>query len=145
MSQELDCPEIHQAVDLICNARYMIAFTGAGISTESGIPDFRSHDSGLWQGTDPMEVASIHGFKRNPQAFYDWVRPLSCMTAQAQPNQAHYALAEMETRGILKSVITQNIDMLHTRAGTRNIYELHGHLRQATCINCFAVLDGETV
>lgn len=145
MSQDLDFTVINQAAELLQNARYAVAFTGAGISTESGIPDFRSPTSGLWQDTDPMLVASIHGFKRNPQAFYDWVRPLSSLTAKAQPNAAHYALSELEAIGKLQAVITQNIDMLHTRAGTKKIFELHGHMRLATCINCFAVLDGEQV
>jgi NAD-dependent deacetylase len=145
MSQELDLKVINHAAELLQNARYSVAFTGAGISTESGIPDFRSPDSGLWQGSDPMQVASIYGFKRNPQAFYDWVRPLSSTTAKALPNAAHYALAQLENLGKLQAVITQNIDMLHTRAGTKKIFELHGHMRQATCISCFAVMDGEPV
>jgi NAD-dependent deacetylase len=92
-----------------------------------------------------MIVASIYGFRRNPQAFYDWVRPLSQKTTNAQPNAAHHALVDLERRGKLQAVITQNIDMLHTRAGTKQIFELHGHMREATCIHCFAVFDGEPI
>lgn len=136
-----DSQKIDQVVNLFRNSRYPIAFTGAGISTDSGIPDFRSGNSGLWQNIDPMVVASIYGFRRNPQAFYDWVRPLTKTTIEAEPNAAHYALAHLEQRQCLQAVITQNIDMLHTRAGTQQIYELHGHMREATCISCFAIYD----
>jgi NAD-dependent deacetylase len=137
--------QIQQAAMLIQASNNVTAFTGAGISTDSGIPDFRSESSGLWKNVDPMTVASIYGFKRNPKAFYDWVRPLSDVALHAQPNPAHYALVDLEKMGYLQSIITQNIDMLHTRAGNQTIYELHGHLRQATCIHCFTVYDGEIV
>lgn len=130
---------IQQIADYLKKAQYAVAFTGAGISTPSGIPDFRSDDSGLWEQVDPMQVASIFGFRQNPKAFYAWVRPLAQKTLQAQPNVAHLALAQLEQRGILKSVITQNIDMLHTRAGSQVVRELHGHMREMTCIRCFAV------
>jgi NAD-dependent deacetylase len=136
---------IQAAALLLTQAQYVVAFSGAGISTDSGIPDFRSHHSGLWQNSDPMRVASIYGFKRDPQAFYDWVRPLAQVTLDALPNDAHYALAALEQQGRLHSIITQNIDMLHTRAGNRYIHELHGHLRLGTCIHCFAVYDGITL
>jgi NAD-dependent deacetylase len=145
MLKEQDLQRIDEAVKLFRQSNYAVAFTGAGISTDSGIPDFRSENSGLWEGIDPMVVASIYGFRRNPQAFYDWVRPLTIVTANAEPNAAHYALATLESKGILKSIITQNIDMLHTRAGTQCIYELHGHMREATCISCFEILDGAPI
>ena len=137
--------KIQAAAALIKQSSYVIAFSGAGISTESGIPDFRSEKSGLWSQVDPMEVASIYGFKRNPQAFYDWVRPLAETTLTAQPNAAHYAVARLEELGYLKSVITQNIDMLHSRAGNTVVYELHGHMREGTCIGCYKKYDGEFV
>ncbi|MBC8097866.1 MAG: RNA polymerase subunit sigma, partial [Armatimonadetes bacterium] len=132
MSTDLTSILIHNAVALLRTSQRTVAFTGAGISTDSGIPDFRSPDSGVWHGQDPMVVASIYGFKRNPQAFYDWVRPLTITTANAQPNPAHDALVALEQCGKLHSVITQNIDMLHTRAGSQTVYELHGHMRRAT-------------
>ncbi len=136
---------IAQAARLIHESHNTVAFTGAGISTDSGIPDFRSPDAGLWQGLDPMAVASIYGFKRNPQAFYDWVRPLSKLTLQAEPNASHHALAKLEAAGKLQAVITQNIDTLHTRAGSNRVFELHGHMREATCIRCYTVLDGKAL
>lgn len=131
--------------ELIAGSRHIVAFTGAGISTPSGIPDFRSPESGMWEQADPFTVASIFGFRHNPQEFYDWVRPLVKVTLEAKPNPAHLALSALEQRGKLASIITQNIDMLHTRAGNGCIYELHGHLREATCINCFTVYDAEPI
>lgn len=125
------------AVELIRRSRYLVALTGAGISTPSGIPDFRSEGSGLWTIYDPMEVASIWAFARRPEAFFDWVRPLARMIRDARPNPAHYALARLEAAGILKALITQNIDELHQKAGSRNVIEVHGHLREATCIRCY--------
>jgi NAD-dependent deacetylase len=136
---------IQRAADLIKSAKYGVVFTGAGISTPSGIPDFRSAHSGMWEQVDPMAVASLQGFRQNPQRFYNWVRPLAQLTMTALPNPAHNVLAELEKRGLLRVVITQNIDMLHTRAGNKTIYELHGHLREATCINCFVTYDGEPI
>lgn len=133
--------QIQQAARLIDRARRMVAMTGAGISTPSGIPDFRSPASGLWDHTDPLEVASIFAFRHNPQRFYNWVRPLSLLLLEARPNPAHYALAELEREGKLKAVITQNIDDLHHKAGSQTVYELHGHLREVTCTKCYAVQD----
>lgn len=131
------------ARDLLESACYIVALTGAGISTPSGIPDFRSPTSGFWTNDDPMIVASIQGFRRNPQAFYDWVRPLMTVTANAKPNSAHLALANMEVAGRLKAVITQNIDGLHTAAGSQCVIELHGHGRTMTCQRCARQMDSE--
>ncbi len=134
---------IDAAIQLLRRARYVTALTGAGLSTRSGIPDFRSPDSGLWGRYDPAEVASIYGFKHDPQRFYQWIRPLARTILAAQPNAAHLALARLEALGTLKSIVTQNIDMLHTRAGSKTVYEVHGHLREVTCIHCFAVYPAE--
>jgi NAD-dependent deacetylase len=136
---------IKQAKEIIKNATSIVGLTGAGISTASGIPDFRSPESGMWGRVDPFTVASIQGFHENPQNFYDWVMPLAEQTRKAQPNAAHIALAQMEAAGPLKAVITQNIDMLHTKAGSQTVYEVHGHMRSARCIVCQAEVDGETV
>jgi NAD-dependent protein deacetylase/lipoamidase len=127
------------------HAQHIVAFTGAGISTPSGIPDFRSSESGMWTNVDQMKVASIYGFRHNPQAFYDWVRPLTQLTLDARPNPAHLALLNLEQLDKLDAIITQNIDMLHTRAGNKTVYELHGHMREATCINCFHIYDGMVI
>jgi NAD-dependent deacetylase len=130
--------EIGRAAELIQGAKHLIAFTGAGHSTASGIPDFRSPGSGLWENANPMLVASIWAFRLNPQTFYDWIRPMAQMLLNALPNPAHQALAELEEMGILQTIITQNIDNLHQRAGSRRVLELHGHMREATCIRCYA-------
>ena len=128
--------EINRAAELLAQSRNAVALTGAGVSTPSGIPDFRSADSGLWEKHDPMVVATLSAFRRKPENFYDWIRPLIDVTDQAQPNPAHTALAELEQIGPLKGIITQNIDGLHSAAGSRNVYEVHGHVREVECIGC---------
>jgi NAD-dependent deacetylase len=135
---------IRAVADLLRSARYVVALTGAGISTPSGIPDFRSPDCGLWANANAAEVASLFGFRTHPQAFYDWIRPLARTILNAKPNAAHVALSRLEQHGCLKAVITQNIDMLHTRAGSRRVIEVHGNLREMTCIGCFQVYDSTT-
>lgn len=130
--------EIDRAAELIQGAKHLIAFTGAGHSTASGIPDFRSPGSGLWESASPMLVASIWAFRLNPQTFYDWIRPMAETLLNAPPNPAHHALAELEEMGFLQAIVTQNIDNLHQRAGSRRVFELHGHMREATCIRCYA-------
>jgi len=137
--------QIRQAADLITQAKNIVAMTGAGISTPSGIPDFRSPYSGLWDQADPLDVASIFAFRHSPQHFYDWVHPLSSLLLEAKPNPAHYALAALEQEGRLKAVITQNIDDLHGKAGSKTVYELHGHLREVTCTQCYEALDSAEV
>lgn len=134
---------LQRAAELLRSARYAVALTGAGISTRSGIPDFRSQATGLWDRVDPMEVASIHGFRRRPKAFFEWVRPLAKAMVQAEPNAAHKALATLEARQVIKALVTQNIDMLHTRAGSRCIYEVHGHCRESTCVECFRLYPSD--
>lgn len=134
---------IIKAAGLLKEATHTIVLTGAGISTPSGIPDFRTPGSGAWEYIDPTEVASIYAFKRYPQNFYDWLRPLLNTVLRAQPNAAHLALARLEQRGHIRCIITQNIDLLHTKAGSQTIYEVHGHLRDMTCISCFAIYPTE--
>ncbi len=136
----MDRELIAQAAEIIRKARAGIAFTGAGVSTPSGIPDFRSPESGIWNNVDPMEVASAPGFTRNPQAFYNWIHPLASLARSAVPNPAHHTLASWERQGFLNGIITQNIDGLHTAAGSRTVYELHGHLRDAVCQKCGRVV-----
>ncbi len=119
------------------SARLPVALTGAGISTPSGIPDFRSPGSGLWERVDPMDVATLTAFRHHPERVFHWVRPLAALILAAEPNPAHAALARLEAAGRLHAVVTQNIDDLHRRAGTKHIYEVHGHLREATCTDCF--------
>lgn len=132
---------VQQAAALLREARCAVALSGAGISVPSGIPDFRSPGSGLWEQADPFAVASLASFRRHPEAFYNWIRPLARTILQAQPNAAHVTLAELEAMQRLEAVITQNIDGLHQRAGSRRVYELHGHIRQATCLHCHKVVS----
>ncbi len=134
---------IDKAIRLLNRSRYAVALTGAGISTPSGIPDFRSSRYGLWEQVDPMEVATIMAFKQFPERFYNWIRPLLRQILDAHPNPAHIALAHLEQYGPLRAVITQNIDMLHAKAGSRNICELHGHLRLMSCLQCMAQFEAE--
>ena len=131
--------QIQRAARLVVQARTIVAMTGAGISTPSGIPDFRSADSGLWDNVDPLSVASIHAFRQNPEGFYKWIHPLARLLAEAEPNPAHYALANLEAQAKLTAVITQNIDNLHRHAGSQTVYELHGHVREVTCTRCYRV------
>ncbi len=129
--------KIRQAAELFRKSRYAVAFTGAGHSTPSGIPDFRSPDSGLWEKHNPMLVASIWAFRLDPRTFYRWIGPMVDTLVAAEPNAAHVALAELEKLGHLRTVITQNIDGLHQRAGSGRVLELHGHMREATCVRCY--------
>lgn len=131
---------INRAAALIANSSYIVALTGAGISTPSGIPDFRSSGSGLWEKVNPLVVASAASFRLQPQAFYAWARPLAKKLLEAEPNPAHQALAELEEMGLLKAVITQNIDDLHQKAGSKRVLELHGNMRRATCLKCRKVV-----
>lgn len=127
---------IKRARAAIHTASRIVALTGAGISTPSGIPDFRSPMSGMWNTEDPTVVASLRSFKRDPQPFYRWIAPHIATILEAEPNPAHRALAELEQRGKLQAIVTQNIDGLHQKAGSQTVYELHGHLRTATCLQC---------
>lgn len=124
------------AAKIINNSRHLVIFTGAGISTPSGIPDFRSHKTGLWQKDDPMEVASATAFHYHPEKFYNWLRPLLQASFNAQPNPAHLALSKMENMGIARAIITQNIDGLHQKAGATNVIELHGSMFSYSCPKC---------
>jgi len=128
---------IAAAAVVLARARRIAALTGAGVSTESGLPDFRS-PGGLWAGVEPMEVASLTAFRRRPQAFYDFYRRRLLSLADAKPNPAHHALVDLERFG-LTAVITQNVDGLHQAAGSRRVIELHGNLREAVCVACGAV------
>lgn len=127
-----------RAAQLLSASSRAVALTGAGISTPSGIADFRTPGTGMWSQVDPMEVASIDGFRRDPSRFYRWFSGAALDIARAQPNPAHHALAELEHRGVLRAVVTQNIDRLHQRAGSQHVIELHGALGTATCLRCGA-------
>jgi NAD-dependent deacetylase len=126
---------LDRAAALLSEARSIVALTGAGVSRPSGIPDFRS-SQGTWRHHSPAEVASLSSFRASPRRFSEWFLPLLDRVETALPNPAHHALAELEHCGHLNAIITQNIDGLHRRAGSREVFELHGHLRTATCLEC---------
>lgn len=125
-------------LDLVLSSSNVVAFTGAGISTDSGIPDYRSPGTGIWEKID-QSVVSIDGFVREPFRYYDYSLELYAARKAAKPNIAHYLLAELENRGALKGIITQNVDGLHQEAGSGHVHELHGSLRQAVCLDCSAL------
>lgn len=132
----LDEEKIKKAGELIKNSKHAVCLTGAGVSTDSGIPDFRTPGKGLWSKVDPMEVTSIQAFQENPARFYQFYRPRIEELQHVSPNQAHSSLAHLEESGYLKFLITQNIDGLHQKAGSRHVLEIHGNLNQAICFRC---------
>lgn len=123
---------------LIRHSGSTVALTGAGVSVPSGIPDFRTPGKGLWEKVDPMSVATIDAFHRDTKGFWDFYRPRFHMLTDKLPNPAHEALAELERRGLLDAVITQNIDRLHHKAGSERVIEVHGSIATASCTSCDA-------
>jgi NAD-dependent deacetylase len=128
---------------LLEERRPCVVLTGAGMSTESGIPDFRSA-GGIWADVDPFEVASIDAFRRDPLRVWRWYGPRIHGLLAAEPNPGHRALAALERAGLVRAVVTQNIDTLHARAGSRDVVEVHGSIRRFVCLACGAAepLDG---
>ncbi len=131
------------AADILNASHHSVVLTGAGVSTPSGIPDFRSNEGGLWERYDPFEVASLSAFRYKPQQFYDWLRPLANTIYAAKPNPAHIGLARLEKSGRIHTIITQNIDRLHQRAGSQNVLEVHGSMETMTCGGCFQQVSAE--
>ena len=129
-----------QLLDLIESSNYITALTGAGISTESGIPDYRTPGKGMWEKVD-MNVVSLSGFLEDPSRYYNYSLDLYEIRSKADPNPAHYMLAKLEEIGKLKGIVTQNVDGLHTKAGSVNVHELHGSLRQVVCLECSSLSD----
>jgi NAD-dependent deacetylase len=124
--------------ELITARQPCVVLTGAGVSTESGIPDFRS-PTGIWAEVDPMEYASLRAFRADPEKVWSFYAKRVDMLTGAEPNDAHRALAELERRGLVAAIVTQNIDLLHTRAGSSDVVEVHGSIRTASCLECGAV------
>jgi len=131
--------------ELIGESGCTVALTGAGVSVPSGIPDFRTPETGLWANVDPMEVAHIDVFERDPARFWSYYRPRFHSLGDKRPNPAHEALAELERRGLLAGVITQNIDRLHRAAGSKNVVEVHGSIETSSCRRCDASFGVEAV
>jgi len=125
-----------ELAELVRAADSVVALTGAGISVPSGIPDFRTPGTGLWERVDPMEVAHIDVFRRDPERFWSFYGQRFQTLGDKRPNRAHEVLAELEQEGLLDAVITQNIDRLHARAGTRTLVEVHGSIASSSCLNC---------
>jgi NAD-dependent protein deacetylase/lipoamidase len=128
---------VERLAELIRERAPCVVLTGAGVSTESGIPDFRS-PTGIWADVDPREYASLRAFQADPEKVWSFYAQRIEMLTGAEPNDAHYALAELERRGFVSAVVTQNIDLLHTRAGSREVVEVHGTIRTASCPACGA-------
>jgi NAD-dependent deacetylase len=122
--------------ELIGESRCTVALTGAGVSVPSGIPDFRTPETGLWANVDPMEVAHIDVFERDPAHFWSYYRPRFHSLRDKRPNAAHEALSTLERGGLLDGVITQNIDRLHRAAGSQNVVEMHGSIESSSCVRC---------
>ena len=120
----------------LLESRSAVVLTGAGISVPSGIPDFRSPGTGLWEKVDPMEVASIDAFRRDPDRFWRFYGDRFASLHDRRPNPAHGAIAELERRGLVRGVITQNVDRLHRVAGTRRLIEIHGSIEWSVCLRC---------
>jgi NAD-dependent protein deacetylase/lipoamidase len=127
--------DVDQLAELLRSARGCVALTGAGVSTESGIPDFRS-PTGIWAKYDPREYATIDAFETDPEKVWRFYTLRYRMLLDAEPNDAHHALAELERRDIVTAVITQNIDLLHERAGSKDVIEVHGSIRECICLAC---------
>ncbi len=138
MFAEQDSAEAELLARLIRSAGSVVVLTGAGISVPSGIPDFRTPETGLWANVDPMEVAHIDVFEQDPARFWSYYRPRFQSLGDKRPNAAHEALAELERRGLIEGVITQNIDRLHSAAGSSNVVEVHGSIDTSSCRDCDA-------
>lgn len=132
--------KINQAAEKIANSKYLVGFTGAGISVESGIPPFRG-ENGIWNKYDER-IFDLNYFKNHPKESWELIKNVFLEFSEiAKPNAAHFALAEIESRGFLKTIITQNIDNLHQAAGSKNVIEFHGSLQKVRCTNCDNVVD----
>jgi NAD-dependent deacetylase len=125
-----------QVADLLRDAERAVVLTGAGISVPSGVPDFRSPGTGLWENVDPMEVAHIDAWRRDPERFWSFYAQRFASLRDKQPNDAHRAVAELERRGLVRAVITQNVDRLHRLAGSERLIEVHGSIDASVCLQC---------
>jgi NAD-dependent deacetylase len=134
-TQRILVPDPAELADLLRARQPCVVLTGAGISTESGIPDFRSPD-GIWARYDPREYATITAFRRDPVKVWEFYALRFEVLTRAEPNEGHRALARLEERGVVRAVVTQNIDGLHTQAGSRDVIEVHGSMRTASCLAC---------
>ena len=121
---------------LLQDSNYTIVFTGAGMSTESGLPDFRSKDRGLWEKFNPNELANVHALLHNTEEFTNFYRYRLSEITKYKPHEGHFILADWEKNGIINGIITQNVDAFHSDAGSKNVMELHGSFRKFHCHRC---------
>jgi NAD-dependent deacetylase len=145
VERQVTTGEVERLAELLGRSRRAVALTGAGVSVPSGIPDFRTPETGLWAKVDPMEVAHISVFERDPERFWSYYRPRFQALGDKEPNRAHEALAELERRGLIEGVITQNIDRLHQAAGSENVIEVHGSIETSSCLECGAAFGLDAV
>lgn len=122
--------------DWLQESNYTVIFTGAGMSTESGLPDFRSANTGLWKQHDPSKIASIDTLNNNVETFIDFYRERVLKVKEYGPHQGHYILAEWEKQGLVHSIVTQNVDGFHQASGSKIVHELHGTLQKLHCQSC---------
>jgi NAD-dependent deacetylase len=137
--------ELARLAELVRDAGSVVALTGAGISVPSGIPDFRTPETGLWESVDPMEVAHIDAFRSDPVRFWRFYGQRFATLGAKEPNGAHHALVALERAGMLDAVITQNIDLLHRKAGTRELVEVHGSIASCSCPSCGGCVSREVM
>ena len=145
MAGQVTATKAEQLARLLTDSSSTVALTGAGISVPSGIPDFRSPGTGIWEKVDPFEVATIQAFRRDPARFWSFYRPRFEALGDKRPNPAHETLVELERRGMLEAVITQNVDRLHRKAGTERLIEVHGSIDTSSCTSCGASWSLEEV
>lgn len=147
MDETSDRRKIGQVAEILSKHPFCVALTGAGLSTQSGLPDFRNPGKGLWARLGELPdlasgVMTLQGFKEAPEAFYDCFRPFFDKILAAKPNPAHMAMAEMEACGYIQALITMNGDMLHQKAGSQRVIQIHGTIGRAVCITCYQVVEG---
>ena len=136
---------VERLAQLLRDSKCAVVLTGAGVSVPSGIPDFRSPGTGLWETVDPMEVAHIDAWRRDPDGFWEFYGDRFVSLFDKQPNDAHLVLAELERRGLVRAVITQNVDRLHRRAGSERVIEVHGSIDYSVCMDCRGKVSLERV
>jgi NAD-dependent deacetylase len=136
LATRIESRDAVRLAELIREADSAVVLTGAGVSVPSGIPDFRTPGKGLWEKVNPMEVAHIDAFRRDPDRFWEFYSQRFAALGDKRPNGAHEAIAELERRGLIEGVITQNIDRLHRAAGSTRVVEVHGSIDECVCLQC---------
>ena len=136
MATRTSTDQATRLAEMLREAHAAVVLTGAGVSVPSGIPDFRTPGKGIWEKVNPMEVAHIDAFRREPDRFWQFYGQRFASLVDVEPNPAHFAIAEIERRGLIRGVVTQNVDRLHRKAGSRNVIEVHGSIEWSVCPEC---------